>query len=189
MGKGAFWGGLFIGIVLAALIGLLGLPYIGVFDMTATGKKNILDWWGHTNLHSTIDRNAPETEIPETVAVQEGFEHYSTTCLLCHGAPDAPRQEWANAMLPLPPMLWQEDTGEMSDGELFYVVSNGIRMSGMPAFGADHGPADIWNIVAFLRGLGNMTEQQKQKLQNAGAADHHDDDRENDHHTEKQQSN
>ncbi|MGA9572973.1 MAG: cytochrome c [Lysobacterales bacterium] len=189
MRKGALWAGLIMGIILAALIGLFALPYIGVFDMTATGNKNILDWWGSTNLHSTIERNAPQTGRPNTAVVQEGFEHYANSCILCHGAPDVPRQAWADTMLPLPPELWQEDTQEMSDGELFYVVSYGIRMSGMPAFSDDHGPDDIWNIVAFLRHLDNLTEQQKQELRTAAASGHHDDDHEHGHHTEEPQSN
>ena len=55
----------------------------------------------------------------------------------------------------------------MTDGELFSLVKDGIRMTGMPSFGPIHSDGDIWNIVAFVRRLGQLTPQQKQQLHEA----------------------
>lgn len=167
MKGGSFLSGILGGLVLAALVGFFVLPMLGIFDITATGKPNILDWWGNTNLHNTLSRDAPKTKIPATADPSKGFDHYMSTCLHCHGGPDAPRETWANNMLPMPPDLQQEHTMHMSDGELLYVIGNGIRMSGMPAFGPDHSDEDIWNIVAIVRGLGKLTDAQRQQLQRA----------------------
>lgn len=169
MKSSSFWLGILGGMFIAALFGVFALPAIGVFNVTATGDRNILDWWGKTNVHSVISRSAPETALPATADPQEGFTHYRATCLTCHGAPDAPRREWANHMLPKPPELWKEEVQHYSDGELFYIVNNGIRMTGMPAFGLGS-PADTWNIVAFLRQLDSLTQEQKQQLQQAAAS-------------------
>ena len=172
MKSGAFWAGIIGGLFIAVVVALV-LPFIGVFDMTATGSKNILDWWGGTNLESTIENRAPKTALPTSANVDAGFEHYRGTCLHCHGAPDAPREGWAKSMLPMPPELWHEEQQKMADGELFYVINNGIRMSGMPAFGSEHGPEDIWNIVAMVKQLPKLTEPQKQQLQETAAGYDH----------------
>jgi mono/diheme cytochrome c family protein len=165
MKRGSFLFGIMSGLIIALLVGLFVLPMIGVFDMTATGEKNILDWWGNTNLQSTLRRHAPETKLPDNADPSQGFTHYKSTCLRCHGGPDVTRENWANHMLPIPPHLYKEETQDMSDGALFYIISNGIRMTGMPAFGPEHAQEDIWNMVAVVRELNNLTEQQKQELQ------------------------
>lgn len=167
MKKGAFWLGVFGGIVLSGLVGFLVLPYLGIFDTTATGKPNILDWWGETNLENYVSRQAPGSTIPTNAEIEHGFEHYRSMCLHCHGAPEASGEEWASHMLPAPPELWDEDVQHMSDGELFFIVSNGIRMTGMPAFGPIHSEEDIWNMVAFVRQLTQLTQEQKTELRHA----------------------
>jgi mono/diheme cytochrome c family protein len=55
-----------------------------------------------------------------------------------------------------------------TDGELFWVVQNGIRMTGMPAFGPTHKDEEIWKIVAFLRHLPALTPEEEKAL-SAGA--------------------
>ena len=52
----------------------------------------------------------------------------------------------------------------MRDGELFWVVSNGIRMTGMPAFSPTHKQEEIWKIVAFVRHLPEITKEEQQIL-------------------------
>ena len=73
-------------------------------------------------------------------------------------------------MLPMPPELSQEDTQHSPDGELFYIVKNGIRMSGMPAFGPDHSEKDLWNMVTVIRHLNSLSADQQQNLEQAAAA-------------------
>jgi mono/diheme cytochrome c family protein len=165
MKSGTFWVGILGGVIVSFLIGFFLLPLTGIFPTTATGKPNLLDWWGHTNLESSVAWHSPDASIPADANLAEGFEHYRSMCLHCHGAPNADREEWAHHMLPKPPELWEEDTQNEEDGELFYIVSNGIRMTGMPAFGPIHSEKDIWNMVAFLRQLNNLSEEQKQTLQ------------------------
>ncbi len=190
MGKGSFWLGIVGGLVLAGLI-FVASPYIGIFDMTATGKPNILDWWGGTNLHTIVERKAVEENIPADASVAGGIEHYASTCLLCHGAPETPRRPWAESMLPQPPELWKEDAQHMSDGGIYYIVDNGIRMTGMPAFGPDHSDDEIWNLVATVRQLETLSAEQRQHLTQAaqsgghghgqgGEEDHHNSDMDND---------
>lgn len=174
MKSGTFWFGILVGILLSGLVGLFVLPMIGVFDMTATGDKNILDYWGETNLDSIISKRAPKTTLPATADPTQGLVYYTAICIHCHGGPGAPREEWAQNMLPKPPELWQADSQELSDGELFYIINNGIRMTGMPAFGPTHSEKDIWNMVAIVRQLDKLTAVQQEQLQKAANLYEHD---------------
>ena len=69
-------------------------------------------------------------------------------------------------MYPRPPDMRQKDTPEMSDGELYYTIKNGVRLSGMPAFG-DPGDDDVdsWKIVAFIRRLPQLTDAEETEMQ------------------------
>jgi len=176
-----FWTGIVSGMILAVLVGFVLLPVLGVFDTTATGTPGILDWWGETNLENSLRWRADDSRIPAIADTEEGFEHYRSMCLHCHGGPGAGRQEWAPHMLPAPPKLWDEEIQQMSDGELFSIVSNGIRMTGMPAFSPIHSDEDIWNMVVFVRRLDQLTEQQKHGLQEAASAFEHDEDEGREH--------
>ena len=52
----------------------------------------------------------------------------------------------------------------MRDGELYWIVSNGIRMTGMPAFSSTHTSDEIWKIVAFVRHMPELTEEEQHVL-------------------------
>ena len=62
----------------------------------------------------------------------------------------------------------QKDTQNKSDGELYYTIENGIRLSGMPAFGEEHAKAvdmETWNMVLFIRHLPNQTAEELQQME------------------------
>jgi len=69
-------------------------------------------------------------------------------------------------MYPRPPDMRQKDTQELSDGELYYTIKNGVRLSGMPAFG-DPGDDDVdsWKLVAFVRHLPKLTDAEETEMQ------------------------
>jgi mono/diheme cytochrome c family protein len=175
MNKSTFWAGIAAGIFLSLLIGFLILPVLGIFDTTATGKLNILDWWGEVNLENSLRWRATDSKIPADTDTARGFALYREMCLHCHGAPGAEREKWAHHMLPLPPKFWEDgEFKDMSDGEIFSLVRDGIRMTGMPAFGPFHSEKDIWNMVAFIRRLDKLTDREKQLLQETAKEYDHD---------------
>lgn len=160
--------GIVCGAIVTVLVGVLALPKIGVFDMTATGQPGLLDWWGGTNLDSVLAKKAAKATVPASASADQGLAHYAAVCVHCHGAPETRREDWAGRMLPLPPNLWQPDTQEMSDGEIYYVIDKGIRMSGMPAFGPAHSKTELWNLVALVRGLDKVSKTLKEQLSPGG---------------------
>jgi hypothetical protein len=69
-------------------------------------------------------------------------------------------------MFPPPPDLRAAPTQEMSDGELFYIIENGIRFTGMPAFatGSAEGEAESWKLVHFIRRLPRLSEAEQERM-------------------------
>lgn len=78
----------------------------------------------------------------------------------CHGAPGRSSEGFASGLNPSPPYLpTGEVQKELTHPELFWVVKNGIKMTGMPAFGGHHDDRALWAIAAFVRKLAEVTPE------------------------------
>jgi len=103
---------------------------------------------------STHSRGIAAPPLEDSARVQAGFPHFHETCRLCHTAPGYNRAEFAEGLYPSPPHLTSpEIINEVTDAELFWIVQNGLKMTGMPAFCDTHTPDQIWSIVALVRRL------------------------------------
>ncbi len=181
-----FLGGLVVGILLVSL-GAAFVVYGGHLSVAASTPPDMLDRVAPTARDKAIARQAPQMRLPaEPAAATRGMEHYGENCLPCHGAPGVKPMEMAQGMNPVPPLLDGPHTRALSDGELFWIVKNGIRASGMPAFGVNHEDAHIQDIAAFVRHLPRLTPAETQQLAEAlpqerhhhgeaGASGHHHD--------------
>ena len=83
------------------------------------------------DFHASSQTN-PYANDPTAIAV--GLKHYRNMCLVCHGAPGLEPTEISQGLHPSPPNLASPDSQSMSDGELFWVIANGIGSTGMPSF-------------------------------------------------------
>ncbi len=166
--------GLLAGIVLALVIPFLVVA-IGLINMGATTEPGYVERSLATfAVRRSMALRAGETENPyanDPRALESGLVHFQDTCVQCHGAPGVEPAEFAKGLNPPAPEL-SEVQAESSDGELFWLVSRGIRMTGMPAFGPTHSDEDIWKIVAFVRHLPRLTPEEKHKLQEKVAGGH-----------------
>jgi len=98
----------------------------------------------------------PPPGWPESADLKEGFRSYHEMCVVCHAAPGVKDSVVRNGLNPEPPKLTENRVRQRTDAELFWIITHGIKMSGMPAFGPTHTENDIWEVVAFLRRLGTM---------------------------------
>lgn len=153
-----------IGAALAAAVGLFVVPALGLFTMSATGSPGFLDWWGDTNWEQSLDWRAPELTAPPTADASRGLRHFRAMCMECHGAPSGSREAWAEHMQPRPPDLWESSTQARGDGELHYIITNGVRMTAMPAFGAMASDDEVWDLVAAVKQLDSLTDAQRDFL-------------------------
>jgi mono/diheme cytochrome c family protein len=98
----------------------------------------------------------------------EGLAQFRESCLGCHGAGKIPPAEFAAGLNPGAPSLDSKEVQSLSDGELFWVVSHGIRATGMPAFSGTKDEKEIWKIVTFARRLPQLTDEEREQLHSSG---------------------
>src|SRR6266498_1713388 len=111
---------------------------------------------------------AKEMKNPHPVtepSMAEAREHFVEHCSVCHGATGRGDTLYGRNLYPKVPDLTQADTQQLTDGELFYIISNGVRFTGMPAFGGEDSPESIWSLVSFIRRLPKLTPEEIKQLQ------------------------
>ncbi len=158
--------GIFIGWVLVA--GVLGVVcWTGAYDVAATNPPGRMEKkLAAFTLNRAIQKRAPVRTNPfaKPEDVRFGLAHYKENCLDCHGAPGVEESEFGQGLNPPAPDLTLPSIQRMRDGEIFWVVSHGIRMTGMPAFSPTHKEDEIWKIVAFVRHLPELSKEDQQAL-------------------------
>ena len=156
-----------IAVVLVQVLGAAAGIYSGVFNMAATDFH-----WSLTQMVIDVARVrsiklhalgiVPSVNLADQKRVVAGTSHFAEHCATCHSAPGVYSGELAKGMYPQPPVL-TDSAKEWSPGELFWIIRNGIKMSGMPSW---PGLSDdnLWDIVAFLQKLPGMSEQDYENL-------------------------
>jgi mono/diheme cytochrome c family protein len=91
-------------------------------------------------------------------AWQDARAHYADHCAVCHGRDGKGNTEVGKNMYPRVPDLTRPEVQKRSDGELFYIIQNGVRWTGMPAWKNEHSAEESWKLVAFLRKAPTLTE-------------------------------
>jgi mono/diheme cytochrome c family protein len=146
------------GVAIAAAGAILGLgaiafAYSGLFEVEASKPHSwLIDWTTKTTMTHSVRRHAIGIEAPATASseqVIDGFCQFEKHCVACHGAPAVPRESWANGMTPDPPYL-VDARSKWRPRELYWIVRNGIKMTGMPAWEREMSQQQTWDVVAFL---------------------------------------
>jgi cytochrome c553 len=134
-----------------ALVALLIIE-TGAYNTAATSPHMPITVWAlHTTMLRSVARQAGGITPPPITgpAVLAGVRQYEQDCVACHGAPAVDRAAWVKGMNPTPPYLL-DITRQMTPAQLYWVIANGAKMTGMPAWGPSRSPQQIWNLVAFL---------------------------------------
>jgi mono/diheme cytochrome c family protein len=97
---------------------------------------------------------------PSTQNIRAGMEHFSDHCATCHSNDGGGQTLFGRGLYPKPPDLRAAATQTRSDGELYYTIENGVRLSGMPAFSEAHTTAQTWRLVLFIRHLPHITAEE-----------------------------
>ena len=158
--------------VVVVVVVALVVVYAGAFNVAATQPDPPgLDWVLSTTMDNSVRHHAaglPVSPTYQSPDLAEGYEHFNEMCVTCHGAPGVGRGRVLQGLNPEAPDL-SEAAGDWSPSELFWIVKNGVKMSGMPAFGPTHSDEKIWNITAFVKGLPEMTPAQYAAMAKAKA--------------------
>ncbi|MFA3781737.1 cytochrome c [Melioribacteraceae bacterium 4301-Me] len=146
---------------LAAIV-IAGIVYIysGSYDVSANSAENKLTKWvlrtiRESSIESRIKNiTAPNLENPSLI--KQGLAHYKEMCEDCHGSPAKSETEISVGLNPPAPNLVKLGS-VIPPEEIFWVTKNGIKMTGMPAWGKTHSDDKIWAIVAAVKKLNRIS--------------------------------
>ena len=100
----------------------------------------------------------PLPPAPELHA--RALRHWADHCASCHGNGGKGDTSMGRNLYPRAPDMTLAATQQLSDGELFWIIENGVKLTGMPAWGspAVEDDAETWELVHFIRRLPSLTE-------------------------------
>src|SRR5450432_2144297 len=124
-----------------------GHPPVAVADSPFPMERQIVS----IPLHARMDRELKTAPIAASETVfQAGAKAYVEECAVCHGTPGSDSM-YAKGMYPAPPQLWKKHgISDDEPGETYWVIANGIRLSGMPSFKNDLDDQKMWQIALLL---------------------------------------
>jgi mono/diheme cytochrome c family protein len=110
-----------------------------------------------------VARN-PVAAMPENLRAAR--LHFADHCAICHANDGSGDTMMGRGLYPKPPNLRLPETQHLSDGELFWIIENGVRFTGMPAFAGPHSdPEDSWKLVLFIRHLPQLTDEERLEIE------------------------
>ncbi len=105
------------------------------------------------------------------LAVAEAREHFADHCATCHANDGSGRTQINAGLYPPAPDMRQPDSQDLSDGELFYIIKNGIRFTGMPGWGGED--EENWKLVLFIRHLPKLTAKELELMKEVNGLEIH----------------
>ena len=152
---------------LAILVGIGAAVFFfgGYYSVAGTAEDPAIVRWALTQVRTaSINRHAhdqppPAININDPATVQAGAKEFAEHgCTNCHGGPGVSWAKFSEGLHPDPPDL-KEVVDHRTPAQLFWVVKNGINMTGMPGFALiEVGDPEIWSIVAFVKKLPSVSE-------------------------------
>jgi mono/diheme cytochrome c family protein len=111
------------------------------------------------------ERTNPIADSPEVL--DEARAHWADHCAQCHSNNGSGAAGMGKDMYPHAPDMRQAGTQDLTDGELFYIIQNGIRLTGMPSWGSgtSRDAQDSWKLVRFIRHLPKLTAEEEREME------------------------
>ena len=150
-------------LAFAAGIGAAVVFFGGYYSVAGTQEDPALVHWALVQVRTaSINRHATDptpANINDQATIEAGAREYAEHgCSNCHGAPGVTWAKFSEGLKPEPPDL-KDVVNNRTPSQLFWVIKNGINMTGMPSFALAGAKDDeIWPIVAFLKKLPTVTE-------------------------------
>ena len=159
-------------VLIVVVVGVAyAASYLGVYNVAADDPhwpivKNFL---GMTMDRSVAARDGdievPDLKDPKMIAA--GAAEYDSMCTACHLAPGMDENKLRAGLYPKPPSFAKRRRPG-NPKEQFWIIKHGIKMTGMPAWGASYPDADLWKIVAFFQTMPGMTPENYKSLVESG---------------------
>jgi mono/diheme cytochrome c family protein len=160
-----------LALVAAALLALLGGAaigiYAGVYNIAAdVPHTQPVYWLFETVRERSVAARARDIKVPDDLndpkRISRGAGQYADMCSVCHLAPGMKRTEMSRGLYPRAPELRRKT--DLTLAEQFWIIKHGVKMTGMPAWGVTHRDGLLWDVVAFVRKLPELTPEQYEAL-------------------------
>ncbi|HYD63553.1 MAG TPA: c-type cytochrome [Noviherbaspirillum sp.] len=153
-------------IVILSMLGITaasGFVYLGIYDIAATEQHTrpvytLLEY----AMRKSVMRHSASIQapaLPDEQRARAGLVHYRAHCAQCHGAPGVAPEPFSFGMTPAPANL-VATAREWEPAELYWVIRQGIKMSGMPGWEYRLSEQEIWDIVAFVEHMPLLSPQE-----------------------------
>jgi len=152
-------------------IGLLTGAYIVTTGVSARPQPSRLESITARTVRSIAIRTRVgniTNPVPASDAIiEEGMEHFADHCSVCHGNDGSGNTEMGRGLYPRAPDMRLPATQNLSDAELFYIIENGVRLTGMPAWstGTKEGETSSWHLVHFVRHLPKLSDEEIARME------------------------
>jgi mono/diheme cytochrome c family protein len=156
--------------VVGALLVLIGAAvaiYAGIYNVAAdVPHTQPVYWLLETVRDRSVAAHARNVAVPNDLEdanrVARGAGQYSEMCSGCHLAPGMKRTEISRGLYPRPPELRRKS--DLTAAEQFWIIKHGLKMTGMPAWGVTHDDELLWDVVAFLGKVPELTPEEYEAL-------------------------
>ncbi len=152
-------------VLLAGVILLQRTRGFSAREQPGAAERWIIGWMRATALPAEVRARAnPVPSTPEVLA--DASAHWADHCAVCHANDGSGDTQMGRNLYPPAPDMRKDGTQQKSDGELFYIIQNGIRLTGMPGWGGSaHDEEDSWKLVHFIRHLPQLTFEEKKAME------------------------
>jgi mono/diheme cytochrome c family protein len=158
-------------VILLLVIGAAGLWYSVSTGLSARPEPSRVEDFAARRVRTlAIARNARSLTNPvkpSEEVVASGRAHFADHCAICHANDGSGQTEMGRGLYPRAPDMRASVTQDLSDGELFWIIENGIRFTGMPAWstGTKEGEVASWHLVHFIRRLPKLTPAEIEEME------------------------
>jgi mono/diheme cytochrome c family protein len=156
---------------LAVVVGAIGLWYFVTSGVSAREQPGrVEEVMARRVRNMAIAQRAKSLTNPVEYSgevIAEGRAHFADHCATCHANDGSGDTEMGRGMWPKVPDMRLAQTQNLSDGELFWVIENGIRFTGMPAWGESTKESETasWHLVHFIRRLPKLTPEELEEME------------------------
>lgn len=163
--------GTLILVVVVVLAGLVGVLVASIFHngLSARATPTLIEtMMARDARHLAIPAAARDLQNPVPASAEnlrDALLHFADHCASCHGNDGSGDTMLGRGLYPKPPDLRLPESQKLSDGELFWVIENGVRFTGMPAFSNPGSQDDSWKLVQFIRHLPRLTVEEGIEMQ------------------------
>jgi mono/diheme cytochrome c family protein len=154
------------GIVAAAVLVPILRRGVSARDEPTWAETLIARQMRHLAIPASAREQANPTQATPEV-LSEARAHFADHCASCHGNDGSGKTEIGRSLYPKAPDMRLASTQDLSDGELFYIIEHGVRLTGMPAWGTGtaDGAQESWQLVHFIRRLSKLSPQEIEEME------------------------